>query len=241
MARAAGYWMEFQGISSATLGVKVVSAATHIEGAQRGDSLEAVGRDGDLWQGEDARSTTELVIRLRVPRSKLDSAMAWLSGSGALRFSYDPYKAYDARIVDEIEFQALIPGSDPIYECEVRFICQPYRRMYPEASAITITESGTALVTQGNAPALPRVKITGSGDFSVTIGMKTMFFTEITDGVIVDCELMDAFTLDGASLLTDHVSEEYFVIEPQQTIVSWLVESGGLVTSVEIAPRWRWL
>ena len=112
----------------------------------------------------------------------------------------------------------------------------------PEAEPFTISASGESFTNPGTAPSLPRVKITGSGDFSVSIGMETLFFSGVSGGgIIVDSELMDALTYDGELLANDRVSGTPFQIQTGVNVVSWLAESGSSVTAVEILPRWRYL
>jgi phage-related protein len=66
-----------------------------------------------------------------------------------------------------------------------------------------------------------------------------MFFNDVDGGIIVDTELMDAFTEDGAALANDHVSGQFFRIAPGRNVVSWQAEDGSSVSSVSILPRWR--
>ncbi len=234
--------MEFNGTDSRDMGVSLISGARHIRPEWRGAAQTAAGRSGDIWLTDGAYDPFSLKQKLRCRLSKLDSVCAWLTGSGRLRFSWAEDRAYDARAAKSTEFVQVSPDIDPLMEFSATFTCQPFRRMVPEAEAFTISSSGQSFKNPGTAPSLPRVKITGSGDFSVSIGMETLFFSGVTGGgIIVDSELMDALTYDGALLANDHVSGTPFQIQPGTNAVSWLAESGGSVTSVEILPRWRYL
>ena len=127
------------------------------------------------------------------------------------------------------------------------FSCQPFARLWPEAEPIEITSSGTPLRNPGTAPSLPRIEIIGSGDFSLTIGMQTMFFIGVESGIIVDSELLDALTLDGSLLANGKIDGDFFEIPPGESVVQWL-EGGideedestpGSIEKVTITPRWR--
>ena len=184
----------------------------------------------------------EIKRKLLCRLSRLDSAAAWLTGSGPLRFSWAEDRAYDARAAKSSDAAQVSPDADPLMEFDVTFTCQPFRRLVPEAAPFTISSSGESFTNPGTAPSLPRVKITGSGDFSVSIGMETLFFSGVSGGgIIVDSELMDALTYDGELLANDRVSGTPFQIQPGVNVVSWLAESGSSVTAVEILPRWRYL
>ena len=156
---------------------------------------------------------------------------------------------YDARIVKPIEYKCVIPGEDPLYEFAVTFSCQPFPRVWPEAKPFPVTASGAQFTNPGTAPALPRIEIVGSGSFMLTIGKQTMTFTNVEGGIIVDSELGDALTLDGALLANDKIDGELFQIQPGWNVVNWLLggssddedDQPGSIQKITITPRWRYL
>ena len=233
--------MEFRGIKSTEYGARLMDVRKHVLAAERGESRTAAGRDGDMWQSDNARDTISLKRSLTVRESQLDGVMAWLTGNGLLRFEYAPGRAYDARITDKIEIEQVSLDSDPLMSLSVSFTCQPYQRIYPEPENIEFTQNNALLETEGNAPSQPRIKIEGSGDFSLTIGQQTMFFTGIDGGIIVDSELQDALSLDGAELLNNHAAGQFFEIQPGSQYVSWALETGAQITKITMTPRWRCL
>lgn len=235
-------WFEFKGELSTGYKAYLMDEMRYIRGAERGKSLIASGRDGDLWIADNSRAAVDIKRRIWVPRSKLNAASAWLTGSGLLRFSQEPGCAWEARADRETEYKQVTLGGDPWYEGTVTWICQPYRLLYPAASPIQITASGQSLTMQGTAKALPRVEIIGSGNFMVTIGRQAMFFDGISGGVIVDSQLMDALTLDGGGLMNAHVSGDFFQLDPAYpTTVTWVLESGATIQKIAITPRWRFV
>ena len=136
----------------------------------------------------------------------------------------------------------------------VTWTCAPIRKLYPAAADISVTASGTSFTALGTYFALPRLAIYGSGAFHVTISggghSSSMFFTGVPGGgIIVDSELMDALTMDGAGLLNRCIlsnSDDFFRIWPGTNVLSWGVGSGddeesGSISKIIITPRWRWL
>ena len=217
-------------------------------GEARGSQETVAGRDGYVWIGDGATEAFDIKRTCRAPASRLREISAWLSGAGGLRFSAEEDAMYDARVVKAIEYKRVIPGMNPIFEFSVTFSCQPFPRVWPEAEPVVITKSGAELVTRGTAPALPRIEIAGRGDFSLTIGAQTVFFTGVDRGIILDSELGDAFTADGALLANGCVDGELFQIQPGLNTVSWRtggadegLDAEGAVERVTIAPRWRWM
>ena len=223
-----------------------MDAHQYARGEARGSQEEVSGRSGYIWLGDGASDAFEIKRTCRAPASRLREIAAWLSGAGRLRFCEEEDAAYEARVIKKVEFKRVAPGADPLYEFAVTFSCQPHPYVWPEAEPVEITESGTELVNPGTAPALPRIAITGSGSFSLSIGKQTLSFTGVEGGVIVDSELGDALTEDGSLLVNDKISGDLFEIQPGRNTVQW-IEGGmneegddpGSVLKVTITPRWR--
>lgn len=250
MGRINDSWFEFNGVKSSSMGVRIMSAHVSTRGEMRGTQEAVSARNGYLWLSDGTLKAFDEKYTCHVRQSMLHACAAWLSGSGRLRFSHMPDAQYDARPIKAVEYKRITSDTDPIYEFVVTFTCQPYAYVYPPAGDIILTTSGGTLTNPGTAAALPRIAVEGSGYFSLTIGMQTLFFVNVTDGgVIVDSELGDALTLDGTLLANDKIDGDLFQIQPGSNVVSWLTggenEAGeivsGSVTKVTITPRWRYM
>ena len=250
MPRINQSWFEFNGKKSTDMDVRLMDVHLFSRGEDRGAQTAVAGRSGYVWIGDGANGEFDIKRTCRAPVSQLRRISAWLSGSGNLRFSQEEDAMYEARIIKAIEYKRVLPGMNSLYEFAVTFSCQPFPRVWPEAEPIEITQSGTELVTRGTAPALPRIEIAGSGDFYLTIGMQTLAFTNVDGGIIVDSELGDALTADGALLANDCVDGELFRIQSGLNTVSWILggtddDTGeptpGSIQKVTITPRWRYL
>lgn len=242
MNRLKDVWFEFGGIKNTELGVEMISMPARNLPIQRGKSYSVAGRPGTLWRTDGACDNVEVSLEFVVPDEKNIAAVnAWLCGSGLLRFSDEPNYMYEARVSRNFKRQSVSPRMTA-QRYAVVFSCHPFRLLYPDAAPIAIASSGTTFDNPGTAPSKPRVKISGSGDFSVTIGMETLFFSGVEGGgIIVDSQLMDALTYDGAALANDKFSGMPWTIQPGWNAVSWMAESGSSVTGIEITPRWRYI
>lgn len=248
MRRLTEAWFEYRGIRSSDMGIKLRKMATRTAPGVSIERKRVSGRDGTLRYGRATDDDVQVRIECdAVDDTKITDIMGWLTGSGDLRFSDEPDLVYDASIEKEFtrsQIMARYAGQ----RFTVAWTCAPHRRLYPDAEPITITSSGTAIDNPGTAAALPRVEITGNGDFSITIGMQTAFFRGVEGGIIVDSELGDALTTDGAQLANDRMDGELYAIQPGTNVVSWLTggedEDGnattGSVSQVRITPRWRY-
>lgn len=240
MRRLTEGWFSFAGIRCDSMGLRLLEMPERKKAQAAGSHLTAAGRDGDVWDGDDAYDAWNMIVRCETTDDYDDiAARAWLDGPGELVFSDAPGLAYDAAVVDTVDF---VPKTT-LFDTQtvtLPFHVQPLRRMIPEALPFTVT-NGQMFTNPGSARSLPRITIVGSGEFSVTIGQQTMFFHDVEDGVIIDSKLGDALTLDSALLANDNVSGALFKIQPGTNIVSWLPGLSGSVSSVTIEPRWRCL
>ena len=243
MNRLTDAWFEYRGVSSLDMGVSMKEMPKRGLAFQKGKYVSVSGRDGGVFVSDGAYDNVDVSLTFDVrDGADVGKVDAWLAESGRLRFSDEPDRAYDARISKSMNRKSIAKRFDG-QNYTVTFTCMPFKYAYPEPAAITVTTKGTIIQNPGTAPSRPRVKITGSGDFTVMIGTGAMWFEGVTDGgVIVDSELMDVLSYDASTLANDKAGGQPWQIAPGANTISWSYESGGsnAVTAVEILPRWRW-
>jgi phage-related protein len=238
-------WFEFKGIRSSDMGIMLRSMPTRTAPAQKFTRKSVSGRDGTVKVsgGEYGDSSVQLEMDV-IDERNMAAVLGWLSGSGDLRFSDEPDLIYTNATIDkEYARKSIIPRATA-QRFTVKWTCDPFRKLHTPADPIEIYSSGTAINNPGTAEALPRIIVSGSGDFSITIGMQTMFFYGVEGGIIIDSEAQDALTADGAQLANDKTDGALFKIQPGQSIVQWLTggeDSAGSISKITIEPRWRYL
>ena len=254
MKRLTEAWFEFKGVKSSDMGVLLRQMPTRFLPGRNYTRKKAAGRDGSILTGDGSYNDVSVRIECSVPdASKLGAVLAWLSGSGALRFSDEPELCYDASVEKEYSRASILNRCEG-QRFTVTWTCAPIRRLYPAAADITITSSGTSFTALGTYFALPKLAIYGSGAFSVTISggghSSSMFFSGVpSEGIVGGSELMEARTMDGAGLLNGCIrsgSDDFFRIWPGANTLTWGLGSGdeeesGSVTKIVLTPRWRWL
>lgn len=254
MKRLTEAWFEFRGVKSSDMGVLLRQMPTRYLPGRSYTRKKAAGRDGSILTGDGSCNDVSVRIECSVPdAAKLNDVLAWLTGSGSLRFSDEPNLTYDASVEKEYSRASILSRCEG-QRFTVTWTCAPIRRLYPEAADIVFGASGTSFTALGTYFALPRLAIYGSGAFHVTISggghSSGMFFTGVpSEGIVVDSEKMDALTMDGAGLLNRCVlsdSGDFFRIYPGANVISWGVGSGdeeenGSITKIVLTPRWRWL
>lgn len=246
MKRLTEAWFEFKGKRSDEMGIWLKQMPTRTAPGRNVTRKSVAGRNGTLQYGNITYKDVSIKLECDVrDESKLGAILAWLTGDGMLRFSDEPNAEYQASIDKEYSrssIQTHLSGQ----RFTVSWIAHPFKYLYPAAADISLTAVGT-INNIGTAPASPKIKIVGSGDFNLTIGMQTAFFTNVEDGIIIDSELGDALTLDGSQLANNQMRGDLFEIQPGINAVSWIAggqaedgtETDGSVTSVTITPRWR--
>lgn len=258
MKRLREAWFEFKGQRSDEMGIMLKQMPVRSAAGRRIERKNISGRDGTLAYGggeyKDAKVRLEFDMR---DETRIAEVMGWLSGSGRLRFSDETEYEYQASVESEFSRSSIQPRLSG-QRFSVTWTCQPFRYRHlddEDEDNFVITKSGEMFYNPGTAPSLPRVEVRGSGDFSLSIGGQTTWFTDVESsgaagsGIIIDSELGDALTLDGAQLANHKMDGELFKLQPGPNAVSWATggeddegnPTQGRVESVIITPRWRYL
>lgn len=240
MQRISEAWFEFNGLNSRHMGIELVSMPIRGHPARRYTRRKVSSRSGTVRIGDGAYEDVSVKLECHAPdMGRMDEISAWLDGSGLLRFSDEQHLTYDAS-VERAYDRSSVAARFTAQKFTVVWTCDPRKRLYEPAKAYVFTQADK-LLNPGTVFASPKVKIIGSGDFSLTIGAQTLFFTGITDGIVVDSEKMDALNLEENELLNDHVGGALFEIQPGLNDISWVLDEGASIESVEVTPRWRYI
>ena len=240
MKKLESVWFEFAGARNTAKGVRLLSLPERGHPAERGELVQAAGRDGFLWAADGGYEPLTVRVQCQTGDDADVSAIgAWLRGAGALRFSDDPQRFYRARIRRGFSYTEAVRRFVNRNFTAV-FDCQPFR-YHVEAEGggdAEITASPHTLTNPGTYKSAPRLAIEGTGTVTLTIGTQVMQLTDLEDGVIIDTELCECFDLTGSMLLNSKVTlldDSFPVLAPGANIVSWT----GAVTKVTVEPRWR--
>lgn len=210
---------------------------------------DVAGRSGSLalLEGDGVYKDLTFKCTCRVEdTANLSAIGAWLSGSGKVCFANRPEGYYKGRISAAIEWDKITQGHKH-REFTVSWRCVPFCYLN-DASAITVpasamAEGGYAIANPGTAASQPKMTIVGSGDFTVSFGGQMVLLTNVSGGIVLDSELMDALNVDETQLLNDQMSGDFFEVQPGTNTLSWEAyeenDNPGSVTSITILPRWR--
>ena len=205
-----------------------------VRAADRLTKVAVPGRAGRLTisEGPNIYEPISLYVRVQCKTDiDLERLNDWLSGEGILVFGYEPNRCYKARIEDEVAFAK---HSNDLLEGSIRFECEPFKRLYPPEPKITLTAAGTVM-NKGTVRAFPVIKITGSGDITLTCNSDTVTITDVDTSVTLDSGARIALDKDGENFL-EKTSGMFPKLERGENSISWT----GTVTSVEIQRNQRW-
>ena len=219
----------------------MVTGKTVYNGAQRDVTvIEVPGRDGNLIIDNGRYKNVPIRYDLAIVPGMTPFDFAelaqiikdWLlpdAGYHELWDDYDPryYRlgAYTGSVDIEQELTSL--GS-----CSLSFDCKPFRYSVEGQQAVTLTAAGTLYNGEVYA-SKPYIKVTGSGDITLTINGTDYELDDVDGYIELDSELMDAYkgTSNQNSKLT---AGDFPKLIPGLNSISWT----GTVTSVSIVPRW---
>lgn len=205
---------------------------------------DIAGRSGSLavLEGEGVYKDLTLKCSCRVDdTANLSAIGAWLSGSGKVCFANRPEGYYKGRISAAIEWDRITQGHAH-REFTVTWRCVPFCYLY-DSSDIVTTAASCTITNPGTAASQPKIVIEGSGDFTVSLGGQMVLLTNVSGGIVLDSELMDALNVAETQLLNDQMSGDFFEIQPGGSTLSWEAydenDNAGTVTKMTVTPRWR--
>lgn len=232
---AAETWFKFNGVSSETYGIIVTEQPRIVRPKERVTSVTVPGRAGDLTltEGENVFDPIDMTVKCVTPDAdRLSDVYAWLTGEGEIEFACRPGGVYKGRLTKKVEAARLTKGDDH-RNFALTFTCQPFWYLL-EQQDIIVTSSGSTIFNPGNMPCVPKIRLYGSGNLSLTLD-GTVDIEEVETGILLDWPMGDAISLDGGTLLNYKVDGGPQTIPPGPSLISWT----GNVTSVVITPNWR--
>lgn len=157
---------------------------------------------------------------------------AWLgapSGYIILSDTYDPNYFRYAKYSGNINIADILLK---IGTAKLNFNCKPYKYSFDGQQTVTIGTAGILYNPEDFASA-PYIKITGSGNITLSIGNASFAFKNVDGYIEIDGEIMAAYK--GTELQNDKIS---FMGFPALAPGANHIATVGNVSKIEIVPRW---
>lgn len=204
--------------------------------ARKYEKISVPGRNGDVLIPEDAYENVSqrYEIYISAEKEKLPRVArcvaSWLCVKGYQRLedSYflDSYRL--AHFSGSLEIENIL---NRFGRATIEFDCKPQRFLHDGEIVLSYSEAGT-IYNPTRFPSAPLIKVTGSGNGTVTIGDTTLSLSGINEYVYLDSDIQDAYK--GIENKNSIMTGSFPKIEGGEQVVTF---TGG-ITGLEITPRW---
>lgn len=147
---------------------------------------------------------------------------------------FDPHKVWEVRLLDVTRFiNWYYMGEHQSIKLKVSV--KPYKRLVENAN-ISFTTSNTFL-NPTNYTALPLIKITGSGDVTLTVNGVGYVIKNIVDHIYLDCNLEQAYRENQSVLMNENSkinAPEFPVLKPGYNSIT-----ASKTVAITVTPNWR--
>ena len=193
--------------------------------------IEIDGRHGFLTFDKKSKKPIDYNLRLIVDGlDKIDLIKSIFNGSGKLVLSNNKERYYKAVVTNTMTFNRQVKEK---YEIEISFKLQPFA--YELNEGTIVLNSNRIINNITNATSQPIIIVNGLGDGLLTINDNVIQLKGITDHIILNFELEEAYDQSGRSK-NMNVLGEFEEFKIGSNTISW---NGG-ITSLIITPNWRW-
>lgn len=196
------------------------------------------GKSGDLIRDNGRYKNISGSYKVAVVRDEfpLETMMtgirSWLVGNigySVLTDTYDPLYYRMAQSDGKLSFTEILRQ---IGTGTVKFNCKPYKYRIDGRHVITLAEAG-AVFNPEHAESAPYIKITGSGNITLTVNHASFPFTDIDGYIEIDSDIMAVYK--GTLLQNEKANFTEF---PKFGEGENNVSVQGSVSKIEIIPRW---
>lgn len=225
----------FDGRSSEDVKVTVEAYPERTIPVRKIETVSVPGRSGDLIFPQDAFENYEQMYSVYISAEKIKlhnlagKVIQWLAQNGYKRLedSYEPDIYRMAYYTGGTNIESFF---DEFGRAEITFNCMPQRWLKDGERAISITKN-MKLANPTIYPAKPKIKVTGSGNGTLSVGSQVITLTGISNYLIIDSETMNCYK--DSTNENRKMSGKF----PELSGVTEITWSGG-ITAVEITPRW---
>lgn len=204
---------------------------------RRLEIIQIPGRNGDLIIDSGVYNnyaqSYEVYFNASKNRTPKQSRMVreWLqtaTGYQRLEDSYDPEFYRLAYFSGPAEIENIM---NQYGRMTISFMCKPQRWRKDGETPLTLTVPQT--IYNELFPALPLIKINGTGAGNLYVGGYTVEILSLDEYVMLDSDTQNAYkgTLNKNSTIS---APEFPVLQSGDNVVDW----DGNITSIEITPRW---
>ena len=231
------HYLTFNGRSTHEFGIFISGESTYSAPERNVVSQEVAGRNGSLLFDMGNFKNISVKYPSYIAEDLPSRIRDFLNYAGSqigyqrLEDTYHPYEYRMGRFKTnpQIDTEGYM---NRMGKFTLEFDCKPQRFLKSGEIATELNDDGMIL-NRTEFPSKPLLRVYGTGAGSVGIGSETITISTIDSYVDIDCEIMDAYkgsvNCNGNVSFTDDI-----VLAPGENNISL----AGLITKVEITPRW---
>lgn len=236
-------FFEYKGINSLDMHMRIENSIVFPSPEADIEFVEVLGKDGELAIDNERLKgdTFPIPVQLRLPEGVTVNDQAtkiseWLKtdiGWFPLKFSGQPDFNYIAIMHERFNIQETLRDFG---RTVLTFKIKPYK-MDNKAKLFEI-EKGIILINKHKRSSKPYIKVTGSGNITLTKnGQKWLELFEVDEYIEIDSEAMVAYDRNGQknNKMSSLLTPMFPLLDNGQNTINWT----GTVTKVEINPRWE--
>ncbi len=237
----------YKGKNSREMGISLLKLPPRIKPERRGELITVPGRDGFLFESEDAFNgkTLEIECTFLPPDGKskeeidalIQEILVWLDGNGKLIFSDYPNYYYDATIINAIPIERLFKRYRRFI---IAFEVQPFSKsIEPTILPVVVADEQVInVVSFFDTP--PRIYLEAIGDVEVHINDTIMHLLDLESPIVIDGELMNVADELGTNM-NNHMVGDFPMLKPGKNTISILCDDTSEFIQMNIEYRSLWL
>ncbi len=225
-------YFKYDGVNSSTMGIGMQKAVLVSGAAPNIKEYRIPGRNGSLheWDGTygNRRILANCFLLSRMTHKEIREANAWLLGGTYRRLELcdDEEHFYMARAASGVPEDVRRGILNPF---AIEFTAKPQKFLKSGMRELDVTSS---IYNPTHQNALPILKLTGNGDFTLFINQVYARFTSVEGTIILDTETGNA-TIDGTTANKNVYFEEDLLLLPGKNSIEIVGDA-----TLAIVPRW---
>lgn len=237
----------YKGKNSREMGISILKLPPRIKPDRRGEIINVPGRDGFLFESDDAYNSKNFEIECTfIPpdgytQEEIDTLimeiLVWLDGNGELIFSDYPNYYYDASIINAIPIERLFKRYRRFI---VAFEVQPFSKALTPTVITKSTKEEQVISVSSYYETPLKVNLVATGDVEIHVNDTIMHFTNIETPLIIDGELMNVTDENGVNM-NNRMVGDFPKLKPGENTISVLCEEPSAFTEMTMEYRSLWL
>ncbi len=233
--------------NSRDMGISILKLPPRIKPERRGEIINVPGRDGFLFESDDAYNNKTLEIECTfIPpegntQNQIDAMimdiLVWLDGNGKLIFSDYPGYYYEATIINSIPIERLFKRYRRFM---VSFEVQPFSKsLIPSQIEKQILEEEIFNVKTYYETSL-KINLQATGNIEIHINDNIMHFNDIESPLVIDGELMNVTDELGVNM-NNHMVGDFPKLKPGNNTISIICDDDSSFNGLILEYRSLWL